>query len=114
MSVEQLLFLVLFVLIPLFNILRRVLTKRPPPVPAPVRVEPMPALPPRRELLPVPALAHPPARETTAERRPAPVAEPRRRKPYLHSSDVRRGIVIMTILGPCRALEPETAPETRG
>jgi len=116
MSVEQLLFLFLFVLIPLFNVLRKVLRKRQPapPLPETRPVESMPALPPPRKLHPVPALVHPPARATTAERRPAPVAEPRRRRPYLAPSDVRRGIVIMTILGPCRALEPEAAAETRG
>ncbi|MGH7334783.1 MAG: hypothetical protein ACREKS_18970 [Candidatus Rokuibacteriota bacterium] len=115
MSVEQLLFLVLFVLIPLINVLRRVLRKRPtPPVPEAVRAESMPALPPPRVLQPVPEFARPPARATAAERRPAEVAEQRRQTPYRFSpSAVRRGIVLMTILGPCRALEPEATPETR-
>ncbi len=44
MSVEQLLFLVLFVLLPLLNMLRKALrNRRPaPPVPEAGRVEPMP------------------------------------------------------------------------
>jgi hypothetical protein len=39
-------------------------------------------------------------------------AEQRRRAAF-GPGDIRRGIVIMTILGPCRALEPEATPETR-
>jgi hypothetical protein len=112
MSVEQLLFLVLFVLVPLFNVLARVLRKRrapPPPVP---RAEPeLPAMRPLPRVitaLPEPA----PAPRAT---RPVgvPVAEPRRRTPYrLSARDVHRGMVLMTILGPCRALEPRAGRET--
>ena len=115
MSVEQLLFLVLFVLLPLLNMLRKALrNRRPaPPVPEARREEPRPVLPPPMVLHPVPALARPPARATTVERRPVQAAEQRRRTAF-SPSDIRRGIVIMTILGPCRALEPEATTETRG
>ena len=115
MSVEQLLFLVLFVLLPLLNMLRKALrNRRPaPPVPEAGRVEPMPVRrPPPMVLHPVPELVRPPARATTAERRPVQAAEQRRRTAF-SPSDIRRGIVIMTLLGPCRALEPEATTETR-
>jgi hypothetical protein len=114
MSVEQLLFLVLFVVLPLLNMLRKALRKRPPapPLPEARREEPRPLLPPPMVLHPVPELARPPARATTTERRPVQSAEQRRRAAF-GPGDIRRGIVIMTILGPCRALEPEATTETR-
>jgi hypothetical protein len=114
MSVEQLLFLVLFVLLPLLNMLRKALRKRrlpAPPVPEAGRAEPRPVRPAPMVLPPVPELARPPPRARTAERRPVQAAE--RRRTDFSPSHIRRGIVLMTILGPCRALEPEATPETR-
>jgi len=112
MSGEQLLFLALFVLIPLLNALARLLRKRRPA--PPVLDEPVAALPPPRVLHPVPEPAPPPARVTRAEPAVVQVVERRRRVPYrLRSADVRRGMVLMTILGPCRALEPGARSETR-
>jgi hypothetical protein len=115
MSVEQLLFLVLFVLIPLVNLLARWLRKRvpEPPIPAPERREPIPILPRPTVLSPVPALAPQHPRATSAERLPdQPLARPAQRRTRLSPREVRRGIVLMTILGPCRALEPRVGEET--
>jgi hypothetical protein len=112
MSGEQLLFIVLFVLIPLFNVLAKLLRKRRPAPPVPE--ERVTALPPPRVLHPVPAPSPLPARVTRAGPAEVQAVERRRRVPYrLRSTDVRRGIVLMTILGPCRALEPGASPETR-
>jgi hypothetical protein len=115
MSVEQLLFIALFVLVPLFNFLAKVLRqRRRPAAPIPQAEEPgepVTALPPPRVLLPVPEPPRPSARPPRA---PAVlVVERRRRAPYrLRPADVRRGLVLMTILGPCRALEREASPNT--
>jgi hypothetical protein len=119
-SLEQLLFVALFVLVPLLNFLREHWKKRGqrPPEPAPAR-------PPARVELPVPTTATPPA--PAREPRPAPAREPRPtvqpapvpapaagaapahaphpRPRRLRPSDVRRGVVWMTILAPCPGLE---------
>jgi hypothetical protein len=54
---------------------------------------------PRPEEFPVPARPAPPRAPL-----PAPVRRPAR--PSLGPGDARRGIVLMTILGPCRGLDP--------
>jgi hypothetical protein len=65
----------------------------------PVGVSPLPTV--VRPVVARPASPRPPA---AARVRPA--AGRRRRGPLGSLSDVRRGVVMMTLLGPCRALEP--------
>jgi hypothetical protein len=116
MSLEQLLFVALFVLIPLFNFLAGLLRKRmqrraesegaPPtpvvvPLPTPVTELPWAALP---EAVP---------RERPAAPPPRPVSPPSAR-PHARRSEARRGIVWMTILGPCPGLERPGEPRSSG
>jgi len=53
-----------------------------------------------------PMVARPASPRTPAAARVGNAAVRRRRGPLGGQSDVRRGIVLMTLLGPCRALEP--------
>ncbi len=126
MSAEQLIFIAVFVLIALFNLIRQARSQRRPESqtadgPPPVEEEPVPR-PPRRVVMapPVPAPAgEPRARHPGRDYRPAQVerAAPARpvrrghdRRLFASREDVRRGIVLITVLGPCRGLESPSEP----
>jgi hypothetical protein len=117
---EQVLLLLVFVLVPLLNLLVRWLQRRAREQRRPVSAEPRAAEPvAREERLPAPmpprvrviepARPRQGPRETPPAPRPQPVI--RRAGPLGGPAGVRRAIVAMTILGPCRALEehPPTA-----
>jgi hypothetical protein len=115
---EQILLLLLFVLVPLFSLLVRWLQRRAReqqrPMPAepsatePVgREERLPArLPPRVRVI-EPARPREGPRETPPAPRPQPVI--RRAGPLGGRAAVRKAVVAMTILGPCRGLEERPA-----
>jgi hypothetical protein len=124
MSVEQLIFIAVFVLVALFNLIRQARRQRRPEgetADGPPPVEEERAPPPRRVVIapPVPRPAGAPqVRFTGREYRPAAVARPAparaaRRGPgrrlFSHRGDARRGIVLITVLGPCRGLESPSA-----
>ena len=107
---EQLILLLVFILVPLFNLLVRWLQRRareqrrPEPV---VREEQAPtAMPPRARLI-KPALADETRHREAAPRKAPPGPRPvhRRTAPLGGRAAVRRAVVAMTILGPCRGLE---------
>ena len=118
LRLEQVLLLLLVVLVPLFNMLVRWLQRRARERQRPVPVEPQAAepvgragrppapMPPRVRVI---EPAHPEAgpRESPPAPRPRPVV--RRAGPLGGRAAVRRAVVAMTILGPCRGLE-EPAP----
>ena len=111
---EQILLLVLFVGVPLVNMLVRWLKRRaraqPRPFPPEVRATAADAREDRR-----PASVRPQARVIDsilprADPRRSPTASPplpvlRRGRPLGGRAGVRRAVVAMTILGPCRGLE---------
>lgn len=127
MSVETLILLALFVLLPLLERLVRHVRERNRPTPQPTHRGPLPTSPPAarvpREptppIPPLPALEGDrfdmhqtaPAREAVT---PATTASsgPRRGRRRVVSAvlrtrlDLRRAITAATILGPCRALDP--------
>jgi hypothetical protein len=126
MSVETLILLAFFVLVPLLQGLWAEVRKRNQPPTRPVQRDPSPApLPPRvpREptppIPPLPALEGDrfdlhqaaPAREAVSPT-PAASSGPRRGQRRVVSAalrtrlDLRRAITAATILGPCRALDP--------
>jgi hypothetical protein len=122
---EQLLLLLLFVLVPLFNLLVRWLQRRAreqrrprlaePPMAEPVVREgrPSAAMPPRARVI-APALPQATPRKETRRRPPAaPQPVRRRAAPLGGRAAVRRAIIAMNILGPCRGLEepPPGQPE---
>jgi hypothetical protein len=126
---EQLLLIAIFLLVGLINMIIRQLRQRAqapgPPAepaepedvswPAPSR---MPELPPAaRVILPVP-LAEPSVPAVRPMRPPAPAPPAlRRRRDHRRlgsRADVRRAIVAMTVLGPCRAREHESEVRTSG
>ena len=118
LRLEQILLLLLFVLVPLLNVLVRWLQRRAREPQRPVPAEPRAAEPVRREEWPPvpmpprvrmiePALLREGPRETRPAPRPLPVV--RRAGPLGGRAAVRRAVVAMTILGPCRGLE-EPAP----
>jgi hypothetical protein len=103
LTLQQLLLLAVIVLVPLLNLLLRWLQRRmeaaAPASPGPEAAGPLPGLPPRaerREPLPAVELPRVAAR---ARRRPRPTA------PIGTLPEIRRAVVMMTVLGPCRALE---------
>jgi len=107
----QILLLIVFILVPLFNFLMRRLRK-PVESETPAN-EPVPD-PPRR-VRPAPESPPPPPRapRNRAREMQGPVAlTPPARRHFTKSSlfatprDVRRGIILMAILGPCRAFDP--------
>jgi hypothetical protein len=75
----------------------------------PAEVRPPPSPPPRAVVTPPRAVAAPPRAPAPAPParvpRPARAVRPRGRFRVGGAEDVRRGIVLMTVLGPCRALE---------
>jgi len=119
---EQLLLLLLFVLVPLFNLLLRWLQRRAREQQRPVPAEPRAAEPVAREER-IPAPMPPrvrviePARTREGPRETPPAPRPRpvigRAGPLGGRAAVRRAVVAMTILGPCRGLEepPPGQPE---
>jgi len=119
---EQILLLLLFVLVPLINLLVRWLRRRASELQRPVPAEPRAAEPVAREErppVPVPPRVRviEPAlpREGPREAPPAPPLRPviRRAGSLGGRLAVRRAVVAMTILGPCRGLE-EPPPMTPG
>jgi hypothetical protein len=111
MTPEQILMLAVFVLVPLLNLVVRLLRRhlagqlpretQPEAPDTPARVRTLPSGPSARR---AEARAIPP-------RVPPPVAAARRsrRRPRVHlgsAREVRRGLVLMAVLGPCRGLEP--------
>jgi hypothetical protein len=125
---EQILLLAAFLLLGLINAIVRWLQRRPGtpgPEPEAPRSEPETRLPvPRTRPAPAAAPVHarvPPREPAVSAPRRMPSAAPdvhARRRRRVHPrlgrrADLRRAIVVMTVLGPCRALEREpgaTAP----
>jgi len=115
---EQILLLLLFVLVPLFSLLVRWLQRRAREQQRPMPPEPSAMDPVGREERP-PARMPPRARvieparsrEGPRERPPAPRPQLviRRAGPLGGRAAVRRAVVAMTILGPCRGLEERPA-----
>jgi hypothetical protein len=115
MTRVQLFILVMLALVLLINLLARVL-RRWVKSEAPRRSEPeTPQISPREHRLP-PAVVQPrraregPHGATGPRAMPPSAARRRARSPAGSLRAVRRGIVLMTILGPCRALEPPGPP----
>jgi hypothetical protein len=111
-SLEWLLLLAFFVLLPLVERLLRTAreqraARRPeqpqaarPAAPSPVMPRPQRAEQPVPRRPPAAAILAPPQRQ--GRPRVAAVAD------LLHAVGLRRAIIVMTILGPCRALSPHT------
>ena len=123
---EQLLLIAIFLLVGLINMIVRRLRQRaeepgPPaepeevPWPAPSRTQELP--PAARVILPVP-LPEPSVPAVRPMRSPAPTPRaphrPRGHRRLGSRADVRRAIVTMTVLGPCRAREHESEERTPG
>ncbi len=116
---EQLLLfvLLLFALLlrPLLPFITDWLKRREHPAPPEVEPEASSVLRPERtlpqSLVAKPPVAHSDPRDMSVPEVGPPVATHRRARSRLGSlRDVRRGIVLMTILGPCRTLEPPGPP----
>ena len=113
---EQILLLLVFVLVPLLNLLVRWLQRRAREQQRPVPAEPVA----REEPSPVPVPPRVPVIEPVLPREgprkapPAPLPRPviRRARPLGGRLAVRRAVVALTILGPCRGLDerPPTPP----
>jgi len=116
---EQLLFFALFVVVALANLIARWLKARmqrrqaaETEQPRPVREIPR-RLPPR-VVITAPEAWRPPTTAPTAITTP-PLARPVRRPPRLRLGgppDLRRAIMLMTVLGPCRGREGESGGPT--
>ncbi len=108
-SVGLIILLMLFILIPLANyVLKRMQRRFEQPGPA---RQPMPDMGVRRQAARVATPASAAPRERTQAAPPDPiVASPRsrwsRKTLFRTRRDVRRVIVAMTVLGPCRAYDP--------
>ena len=110
MSFEQILLLLAFILLPLLNLLfqrikRRVESETP-------AEEPVASVPrPPRATPPYPSPSRP-AGDRGRRLESQALAVPARRRRFNKNSlfgtprDLRRAIVLMTLLGPCRALDP--------
>lgn len=126
LAIEQILLIAIFILAPLLNFilqrLKRRLEDQAPPdqtedamrrrpqdeASETVRRQPRIVIVPAAEPIPMPSSRRAAGRErapvlSTPERRPARAALELLRSPQ----DVRRGIIMMTILGPCRANDPQ-------
>lgn len=104
---EPIFFLIIFVLIPLANYVLERLRRRFEP-PSPTR-QPIPDMGARRQAAPTPASTAP--RERTQAAPPNRVVASSRsgwssQTLFRTRRDVRRVIVTMTVLGPCRAYDP--------
>jgi hypothetical protein len=134
LSIEQILLFALFVLVPLFNLLVRWLRQRlqkqhpdtspaPPPDPTdggrprePADLPPI-AVPPRIRRGAAAARAVEEAPRPRAIAATAPPRTARRRPRPLHigtARNLRRAIVLMAVLGPCRAQETAPRPGSPG
>lgn len=109
---EQLLLFVLLLFVLLFrSFFADLLRKRQRAAPPAIEPEVPAVLPPRVRTLPPPPVARPPVPREGPRGMPLPTVGPpvatrRRARPHVGNlREVRRGIVLMTILGPCRALE---------
>ena len=106
-SIEPIILLIIFILIPLANyVLERMRRRFEPPTRS---RQPMPDMGMRRQAAPAPASPAPRARAQAAP--PNRILAPSRsrwsRKTLFRTRrDVRRVIVAMTVLGPCRAYDP--------
>ena len=120
---EQIILLLVFVLVPLFNLLVRWLQRRAreqqrrvpaePPMaePAPLGQWPPAALPPRFRVIEPLLSQEAPRKEPSGKAPPAALPVRRRAAPLGGRAAIRRTIVAMTILGPCRGLEePPPSP----
>jgi hypothetical protein len=104
---ELIILLGLFILIPLANYVLERMRRRYQPPPEPRRVPDMGL---RRQAAPTAPAASAP-RERAPQARPAGAIQPSRRREIRHTlfrtrRDLRRTIIAMTILGPCRAYDP--------
>jgi hypothetical protein len=108
-SFEPIILLIIFILITLANyVLERMRRRYEQPSPA---RQPMPDMGVRRQAAPAPALGSPAPRERAQTAPPNRILALSRsgwsRKTLFRTRrDVRRVIVAMTVLGPCRAYEP--------
>jgi hypothetical protein len=116
---EQLLLLAIFLLVPLLNLTARWLRRRlarhaPPSREAEAVAEQAGAPPPPRSRRGT-AGPGPPPEQPRRRPPPAPPAPGPRRRPGALGGPrgLRRAIVMMTILGPCRALEPPVPGDGR-
>ena len=106
-SLEPIIVLIIFILIPLANyVLERMRRRFEPPNP---RRQPMPDMGVRRQAAPLPAA--PANREQAQPAPPDRILTPSpgrwsRKTLFRTRRDVRRVIVAMTVLGPCRAYDP--------
>jgi hypothetical protein len=118
---EQLILLLVFILVPLLNLLVRWLRRRAREQQRPMPAEPRAAEPVEREEwspAPIPPRARlierglPREGLRTAPQAPSPQPVMRRAGPLGGRAAVRRAVIAMTILGPCRALEepPSSQP----
>jgi hypothetical protein len=114
---EQLLLLAMFLLVALANFIARLLRTRRAPRP---RVEPEEELPeppppkrPRREAAGTPAPTPPPMPVAGLAPAPPPLARPPSRFYPGDPRELRRAIVWLAVLGPCRARETEDGDPTR-
>ena len=108
-SIEPIILLIIFILIPLANyVLERTRRRFEPPTPS---RQPMPDMGMRRQAAPVPTPTSSAPRERAQVAPPNRILAPSRsrwsRKTLFRTRrDVRRVIVAMTVLGPCRAYDP--------
>jgi hypothetical protein len=108
-SIVPIILLIIFILIPLANyVLERMRRRFEPPAPG---RQPMPDMGMRRQAAPVPPPASPAPRERAQEAPPNRILAPSpsrwsRKTLFRTRHDVRRVIVAMTVLGPCRAYDP--------
>jgi len=126
MSLENLIVLALFVIGSLAELIRAwknreprqpELPRRPAPARTPAPPSPRPPLPERPTILhtpmPLPVTPPPPVRgEPPVVAARAPLSRPRSSVSRFHGpADLRRAVVAMTILGPCRAASPYDWPD---
>jgi hypothetical protein len=109
----QLLVLIAFILVPLINVLlervrrwrfqRQVPREEPPQQPSPrTFVKPPPLK------LAAPASERVPAREV-GETPPRPRRQRRKKTFFTSRRDLRRAVILMAVIGPCRAVDPADA-----
>ena len=70
-------------------------------------------VPPPRPLPPVVAPASPPRAPVKPPRAPSRPTQRRRLRHRMDPHEARRGVVLMTILGPCRGMEPPAGDPSR-
>jgi hypothetical protein len=111
--IAQLLILIAFILFPLINLLLRRMQRRieqqaprqpPPPQPAPRTFAPPPP-----EII---AALKEPARAPELRETPAPPRSGgrfRKKALFRNRRELRRAVILMTVLGPCRAADSPTA-----